>query len=82
MARRWVMSLAVDEIPTTAPARFTIGDIVTDTASVCPSLATRTVSDGATRPPSMIATMLADSASRRSGGTISQIAAPIASSAL
>ena len=35
---RWVMSRAIDEIPTTAPARFMTGEIAVDTRSLRPSL--------------------------------------------
>ncbi|MNI85214.1 hypothetical protein D3C85_1307150 [compost metagenome] len=74
-----VMSLAIFESPTTSPARFLIGDIVSDTLIRVPSFLRRSVSKWSTRMPWRNWANILGSSSKRSGGIIFKIDSPIIS---
>ena len=73
------MSRAIFDAPMMLPEPSRIGEIVSETSSRRPSLATRTVSNDSTRCPRRSCSRIACSSSIRSGGTIRVIAWPTAS---
>ncbi len=81
--RRWTpMSRAILEPPTMCPEPSRIGEIVTDRSRRRPSLASRTVSNGATSLPSKMSARISISSSRLSGGMSIWTDWPRASAAL
>jgi hypothetical protein len=76
------MSRATFDAPTTRPRSSWIGEIVSETSTRRPPFAIRSVSKCPMREPARIRARIASSSLARSGGMISRIDCPIASSAL
>jgi len=77
-----VMSRATADVPATAPAASRIGERVTDTSIVVPSLRTRWVSNCLAGSPRRKRPAVSGSSPDRSGGTSIGRSLPIASAAM